>query len=210
MSIAPVSVDLIGEVTPTEYFHEHFAQYEQEFLDAICARGYPQELWPVGERGVQRAVHMAKRTGNLPDTVLTNLDMTHDTYNGQKQNELVVADFKKSFGMLMKAFFVLTQEEEWWPYAHGFLVHNAETAMLYFLYRRATVNQDIIAPPAKRGRPKNEAAHAEKSERSKRYSEWLKACADYREELNRLQLAYENALRDYRDCKAKGSPKWIP
>lgn len=210
MRIQPVSKELIGEVSPNDYFKEHFAEYEQEFLDAICARGYPRELWPSNAQHVPMTIHTAKKTGMLPRTVQTSLPMEHDNYVGAKPHELVAGDFQKTFGMLRNALFVITDGEDWWPYDHSFMAHNANSFMLYCLYQRARTNKDVLAAPKKRGRPRNEEAHAAKTERGERYQQWLADCEVYRVRLNELKSVYMHALKEYTEHKEQGAPKWIP
>jgi len=210
MLIQPISTDIIGDITPTDFFKEHLAEYEQEFLDAACSLGYPRELWPSGAFFVPMTVHMAKKQGRLPITIATNLDITGNTYNGPKQHELVVHDFNHQFKMMPKAIFVVTEQEEWWPHAPAFLAHDADSFMLYCLYMRARNNKEVLLEPRKRGRPRDDVAHAAKAERGQRYQQWLAECEAYRVRSNELKDAYMAALAEYTAWKEQGAPKWIP
>jgi len=210
MHITPVSTDLIGELNPTPYFKEHLQEYENEFLDAACALGYPRELWPSGEQLLTFPIHMAKKTGKLPDTIPTTQPINRTNYTGPKPHELVLHNFNHQFGFASKAVFVITEGEDWWPHARSFLAHDANSWMLYCLYSCALKNKDVLIEPKKRGRPRNEAAHAVKAERSTRYQEWLAECEAYRVRHNELKDAYLKALAEYTAYKEQGAPKWIP
>lgn len=211
MNIKAVSTDLIGQpgaITP--FFHERFEEYEKEFLDAACALGYPVELWPSGSPFIPAQIHMAKREGKLPMTIPTTQDMSRDSYTGSKQHELVTYDFNRQFGIMPKAVFVVTGQEDWWPHAPAFLAHDANSFMLYCLYTRARNNREVLVDQPKRGRPRNDAALAAKAERGERYQQWLADCEVYRTRSNELKEAYMKALEEYTAWKEQGAPKWIP
>jgi hypothetical protein len=211
MNIKAVATELIGiPGAPTPFFQDHFQEYEQEFLDAACALGYPVALWPSGEPFIAAHIHIAKREGRLPVTIPTTQAMKHDTYTGSKQHELVTHDFNRQFSIMPKAVFVVTGREDWWPHAPAFLAHDADSFMLYCLYTRARNNKDVLVEQRKQGRPRNNAAHAAKTERSERYQQWLAECEVYRTRSNELKDAYMNALDEYTAWKEQGAPKWIP
>lgn len=211
MNIKAVSTELIGlpgAVTP--FFNDHFEEYEKEFLDAACALGYPAELWPSGAPFIPAQIHIAKREGKLPITIPTTQAMTRNTYTGPKRHELVMHDFNRQFGVMGNAVFVVTGQEDWWPHAPAFLAHDADSFMLHCLYMRARNNRDVLLVQPKRGRPRNEAAHAAKAERGERYQQWLAECEVYRTRSNELKEAYMKALDEYTAWKEQGAPKWIP
>jgi hypothetical protein len=91
--------------------------------------------------------------------------------------------------------------------------------MRVVLYTVASMNPGILDKPVdkKLGRPRNEAAHAAKADKSQRYQEWLLLCEAYRAELAVAENAYREArvisekLRiEANMLKARGAPKWIP
>lgn len=210
MHFEPVSEDLIGQLTPTDHFKENFHQYEKTFLDAATAHGYPADLWPSGAFFLPGIVHLAMRTGKLPMTIPTSRPMERNTYNGPKQHELVVEHFRRDFAMIPNAIFVITEGEDWWPHDKAFLAHDADSFMQYSLYCRARTRKEVLEEKPKRGRPRNEAAHAAKSEKSNRYQAWLAECEAYRARHNELKEAYLKALAEYTAWKEQGAPKWIP
>lgn len=211
MHIMPVSTDLIGIAgATTQFFKDHFEEYEQEFLDAACAIGYPRELWPSGEPFIPAQIHMAKREGRLPMVIPTTQAMRPSTYTGSKQHELVAHDFNRQFNIMPKAIFVITDQEDWWPHAPAFLAHDADSFMLHCLYMRARNNKEVLVEPKKRGRPRDAVAHAAKAERGERYQQWLAECEVYRVRSNELKDAYMKALTEYTEWKEQGAPKWIP
>lgn len=210
MHIEPVSEDLIGQTKMSEHFKESFPHYEQTVLNAAVALGYPTELWPSGAPFLPSLVHRAMRTGTLPMTIPTSKPMERTTYSGPKQHELVVGDFRRDFGMIPNAMFVITEGEDWWPHETAFLAHDANSFMQYSLYTRARTRKEVLVEPPKRGRPRNEAAHAAKAEKSGRYQEWLAECEAYRIRYNELKDAYLKALAEYSEWKERGAPKWIP
>lgn len=210
MHFEPVSEDLIGQIHPTDHFTTNFEQYEQTVLSAAVAHGYPAALWPSGAPFLRVLVHRAMRTGTLPMTIPTSKSMERNTYSGPKQHELVIADFRRDFGMIPNAIFVITEGEDWWPHDKAFLAHDANSFMQYSLYFRARTHKEVLVEPPKRGRPRNEAAHAAKAEKSSRYQEWLAECEAYRTRHNELKEAYLKALAEYTAWKEQGAPKWIP
>ena len=210
MYFEPVSEDLIGQIHPTDHFITNFEQYEQTVLSAAVAQGYPADLWPSGAPFLRSLVHRAMRTGKLPMTIPTSKPMERTTYTGPKQHKLVMEDFRRNFRMIPNAIFVITEGEDWWPYDKAFLAHDANSFMQYSLYLRARTHREVLMGPPKRGRPRNEAAHAARAEKSSRYRKWLAECEAYRIRLNELKEAYLKALAEYSEWKQRGAPKWIP
>ena len=91
--------------------------------------------------------------------------------------------------------------------------------MKLMLYTAALMNPDIMDKPVEKklGRPRNEAAHAAKAEKSSRYQQWLADCEAYRAEIAVAENAYleakgvaENYRLELNRIKARGAPKWIP
>lgn len=210
MHFEPVSADLIGLSLASDYFKDNFKQYERTFLDAAVTEGYPEELWPSDAPFLRPLVHAAMRSGKLPRTIPTNKPMERTTYTGDKPHELVAADFTRSFGMIPTAIYVVTEREDWWPHAPAFLAHDADSFMLHCLYQRARTHKEVLIQRAKRGRPRNEAAHAARAEKNTRYQDWLAECEAYRMRHNELKEAYMKALAEYSEWKERGAPKWIP
>lgn len=210
MQLEPIPADLIGASLPSEYFKNNFAQYERTFLDAAVAAGYPEGLWPSNAPFLRSMVHRAMLTGKLPTTIPTNQAMKRSTYTGPKPHELVAADFNRSFGMIPNAIYIITNGEDWWQHDVAFLAEDADSFMLHCLYERARTHKEVLIERPKRGRPRNEAAHAAKAEKGTRYQEWLAECEAYRVRYNELKDAYMKALAEYSEWKERGAPKWIP
>jgi hypothetical protein len=211
MHFEPVPQNDIG--TPTamsEHFKTNFPQYEQYFLELAAAHGFTQDLWPSGAMFIQPMVHRSLLSGMLPEAIPTNKPMQRTAYSGPKQHELVAQDFNRAFSMLTNAVFVITKGEDWWPHEKSFLADDTDSYMLYCLYQRARTHKEVLVGRPKRGRPRNEAAHAARAEKSSRYQEWLAECEAYRVRYNELKAAYLNALAEYSQWKEQGAPKWIP
>lgn len=211
MHFEPLPQEEIGTLLgATEHFHQHFQQYEQQFLEHASAHGYPSDLWPYGAFFVKSLVHRALVTGVLPETIPISNAMARTQYSGPKLHELVVSDFNRDYPLFQNAVFVLTKGEDWWPYEKTFIAEDANSFMLYCLYRRACSNKEVLTEQPKRGRPRNEAAHAARAQRSERYQKWLADCEAYRTRQNELKEAYLKALAEYTEWKERGAPKWIP
>lgn len=203
--------ELIGLTSASQHFKDNYAQYESEVRAALATVGYQEDWWPEDPFAARQTVYGIKRHNKLPTTVVTAIDITRNTYEGPKQSKIVEEDFSRRFTAMPKAMYVITEGQDWWPYEHAFLAHDAASFMQYFLYVRACSDQSVLPGNGpKRGRPRNEGAHLLKSERKARYTQWLADCAAYRERLELLKANYETALAELSDCKAQGAPKWNP
>jgi len=198
---------------------EHYAEWEQEVLAKLAELGYPVELWPSDAMGASGFVRYWKSTGLPRNPAPVNMPMDKGTYNGPTMPEAAVRLFNDSFPHVTHAFFCITKGEDWWPHDKAFLCNDATSYMLLMLYTAAVMSPSIMDKPAEKklGRPRNEAAHAAKAEKSARYQEWLAQCAEYRAEVEVAENRYREAravseeLRvELNVLKARGAPKWIP
>ena len=198
---------------------EHYAEWEQEVLAKLAELGYPVELWPSDTMGASGFVKYWKSTGLPRNPAPVNMPMDKGAYDGPTMPEAAVRLFNNSFPHVTHAFFCITKGEDWWPHDKAFLCNDANSYMLLMLYTAAVMNPSILDKPAEKklGRPRNEAAHAAKAEKSARYQQWLAQCAEYRAEVEVAENRYREAravseeLRvELNVLKARGAPKWIP
>lgn len=222
LNITTVPAELVGQLHATPHYLENFEDYQHQVLTALVEKGYPAHLWPIDNTTYTTMfVRRVMWSGECQETVLTEQLMDHASpYTGPKPNELVLMSFNKEFGMHQNALFVFTNGEDWWPYEHAWLAHNADTFMQYILYRKARQNPALITQPKKRGRPRSEpdpVALQAKADRKARYEEWLAACEAHRQKVLEAENRYQEArrvmeeMRAARDqLKAQGAPRWEP
>ena len=202
-----------------DYFKEHYSEWEQEVLNKLAELGYPVELWPSDAPGTSGFVRFWKSTGLPRNPAPVNLPMDKRPFSGPPMPAQAVKLFNNSFPHVTNAFFCITKGEEWWQHDKAFLCNDAESYMKLMLYTAALMNPDIMDKPVEKklGRPRNEAAHAAKAEKSARYQQWLADCETYRAEIAGAENAYleakavaENYRLELNRIKARGAPKWIP
>lgn len=202
-----------------DYFKEHYAEWLDEVLAKLAELGYPVELWPSDNPAASGFVRYWKGTGLPRNPAPVNMPMDKRAYDGPAVPAAAVKMFNDSFSHVTNALFCITKGEDWWPYDKAFLCNDAESYMQFVLYTLALMDPSIMDKPVekRRGRPRNEAAHAAKANKSQRYQEWLLLCEAHRAELAAAESAYREAwtvsekLRvEFNMLKARGAPKWIP
>lgn len=202
-----------------DYFNQHYPQWEQEVIDKLASMGYPAELWPSDDFRAKGFVRFWKATGQPRNAVPINAPMDKTPYDGPRVPDSVAKMFNTSFPHVMNAMFCITKGEDWWPYDKAFICNDANSYMRFILHTVATMDPKIMEKPAEKklGRPRNEAAHAAKAEKSSRYQQWLADCEVYRAEVAEAEEAYSQAravAEDFRAAlnkiKVRGAPKWIP
>lgn len=198
---------------------DHYAEWEQEVLAKLADLGYPVELWPSDAMAANGFVKYWKSTGFPRNPAPVNMPMDKRTYDGPAMPASAVKMFNDSFPHVTNALFCITKGEDWWPHDKAFLCNDAESYMQFVLYTLALMNPSIMDKPAEKkvGRPRNEAAHAAKAEKSIRYQKWLVQCAEYRAEVEVAENKYREARAVSEELrvklnvlKARGAPKWIP
>lgn len=210
---------IMGYNENTDYFQQHRDQWEQEVLAKLHELGYPVELWPSGSPKIDGFIRYWKGMGHPrnPAPIMGTMDKT--PYSGPQMPAGAAKMFFESFPHVTDAMFCITRGEDWWPYDKAFVCNDAQSYALYVLYTAALMNPSILDKPVEKkiGRPRNEAAHAAKAEKTARYQEWLLLCEAHRAELALAENAYREAwaasekLRiEFNALKARGAPKWIP
>lgn len=215
----PVSeLPIMGYKENDDYFNQHLPQWEQEVLAKLVELGYPAELWPSGSGLANGFIRFWKGTGRPRNAAPINAPMDKTPYDGVPP-EAAAKMFHESFPHVTSASFCITNGEDWWPYEKAFVCNNAESYMRFVLYTVAVRNPKILDKPVEKklGRPRNEAAHAAKAEKSSRYQQWLADCEAYRAEIAEAENAYLEARAvaegfriELNKIKGRGAPKWIP
>lgn len=233
-----------------QLFHPDNAQQLKDACADMEARlpmllinaGFPEEHIPL-IKDFDRVVLDCVRWGHFPIVITVDLSVVTDVPDAElfaSQHERVQESFEKEFQYLKQAFYQLTMGEHWWSGEPLFLVNDANSFLMHKKYTLEARFEDVREyKPKKRGRPRNEAAHAAKAEQASRYKEWIESCRAYKQELqdktNELRDA-EIAVKPqveaiHRECaariadvekvvqeqrlalntlKARGAPKWIP
>lgn len=216
LPVSELPVMTIGQ--NDEYFKQHREQWEQEVLTKLAELGYPVELWPSGTSIAEGFIRFWKSTGRPRNPAPMNAPMDKTPYNGTIP-EAAAKMFHESFPHVTTALFCITKGEDWWPYEKAFICNNAESYMRFVLYTAAVMKPSVMDKPVEKklGRPRNEAAHAAKAEKSSRYQQWLADCEAYRAEIAVAENAYleakavaDNLRLELNKVKARGAPKWIP
>lgn len=202
-----------------DYFKEHYTEWREQVFNKLVELGYPAEMWSPDAMWVSGFVRYWKATGYPRNPAQTNAVMDKRAYDGPVMPASAIKMHNESFPHVTNALFCITKGEDWWPYEKAFLCNNAESYMRFVLYTLAIMNPSIMDKPVekKRGRPRDDAAHAAKADKSQRYQEWLLLCEAHRAELALAESAYREAwaasekLRiEFNMLKARGAPKWIP
>jgi len=202
-----------------DYFNQHYPQWEQEVLAKLAELGYPAELWPSDSIKAKGFVRFWKSTGLPRNPAPMNAPMDKSSYEGPTMPDSVIKMFNDSFPHVTDALFCITQGEDWWPYDKSFVVDDAASYMRFVFYTVAKMNPKVLDKPAEKklGRPRNDAAHAAKAEKSARYQQWLADCEAYRAEVAEAENAYLEAKAvaegfriELNKVKGRGAPKWIP
>lgn len=199
---------------------DNYNECEQEVMKKLASIGYPVDFWP-SDSVSKGFVSYWKSTGLPRNPAPVNLAIEKNEYSWKPMPAAVVKLFNNSFKHVTHAFFCITKGEDWWPYDKAFLCNDANSYMLFMLYTAALLDQSVLEMPGKAqnkkkvGRPRNEAVHAAKAEKSYRYKLWLAQCAEYRAELKVAEDRYKQArdeaekLRlELKVIKNKGAPRF--
>lgn len=214
-----VPYETVGTPQPNDYFLSHFDHYEKLVLDKLLELGMDPHVWSLLEQSKRiTMVHFAVTQGRAPNRINLPMDMEQGTPEG-KFHPHVVRQFEQMFPHSAKQFFFFTKAEDWWDGDPLFLVSDADSFMQWCRYDVATREPDTLhfGEPRKRGRPRNEAAHAAKADKSARYRLWLQECEAYRArviskkaELAEARLVVEQRRLELQAIELEGAPKWNP
>ena len=212
---------LITSPVPSEEFKAHYQEHEKALLEVYAAQGIDASVWSLlSDKERLNVVHgsMAVKKARTRFNLEAPMDMTTD-YTGDKPHPKVAARFSEVFPYSHKQFFFITNGEEWWDGEPFFLVHNADTFMQWARYDIACKSPDVLSYGVQRprGRPRNDAKHLEKAEKSTRYQEWLHQCEQHRAalvmkeaEIVEARLVVDQKRLELAALKMQGAPKWIP
>lgn len=216
----PVSeLPILGYNENTDYFNQHYAQWEQEVLAKLQTLGYPLKLWPSGTSSAANFIRQWKGSGQPLYRAPMLGTVSKEPYTGPAVHPSLMTTFNTAFPIVERANFIITRGEDWWPYDKAFPCNDANSLMLSILYESAIRNPKVLEQTTerKRGRPRDDAAHAAKAEKSSRYQQWLADCEVYRAEVAEAEEAYSQARAIAEELrvamnkiKVRGAPKWIP
>ena len=208
----------------------------------LKAAQFPDELVPL-VRNTDMLIDAVLRWGDLPMFIQLNMPVVKDDVDPslfEAQHPSVQKQFLEEFPYIKDATFYFTREEPWWNGECSFLVSDANSFLMSIRYQLSVRGGEVRDYVKRgRGRPRNDAAHAEREERAGRYKEWIESCPQYKQQLHdktvelaaaeesaRLQTAeierecaariaqVQSAVAEQRAAlkllKAQGSPKWIP
>jgi len=219
------------------------ADMEARLPTLLINAGFPEEHFPL-IKNMESLILDCIRFGQFPRMIeVTGISVVKDDPDPElltSQHENIQERFQKQFEYFSRPFYQLTTGESWWEGEPLFLVYDANSFLMHCKYELELRFEDIRGhKPKKRGRPRNDAAHAAKEEQAGRYKEWIESCRAYKKEVldksNELK-ACESAVREQvevieRECaariaevqqkvqeqrialnmlKARGAPKWIP
>lgn len=218
------------------------ADMEARLPALLINAGFPEEHISILS-SIDQLILDCVRWGQFPRRAQVSCNVVKDEPDAEllaSQHERIQEQFEKEFPYFSRPFYQFTQGENWWEGEPLFLVHDANSFLMHCKYEFESRFEDLRGyKPKKRGRPRNDAAHAAKEEQAGRYKEWIESCRAYKKEVleksNELK-ACESAVREQveaieRECaariaevqrqvqeqrialnmlKARGAPKWIP
>jgi hypothetical protein len=204
--------------------------------------GFPEEHIPL-IKDLKAVAMDCVRWGHFPLAIMVNHNVVKDAPDPELfacQHERVQASFEKEFQYFIRPFYQFTMGEQWWSGEPLFLVNDATSYLMHTKYSLEARFEDVRDwRPKKRGRPRNDAAHAAKAEQASRYKEWIESCRAYKQELQDktdelrdAEIAVKPQVEAIeRECaariaevqkviqeqrvalnmlKARGAPKWMP
>ena len=225
-----------------EQLKEACADMEARLPTLLTDAGFPAEHIPL-IKNRERAILDFVRWGRFPGALEVDLDVVKDVPDQDllaSQHERIQETFEKEFQYFIRPFYQFTMAEQWWSGEPVFLVHDANTYLMHCKYTMELRFEDVREhKPKKRGRPRNDAAHAAKAEQASRYKEWIESCRSYKLEIAERSAELhqsEQGVKEQveaieRECaariaevqrqvqeqrialnmlKARGAPKWIP
>jgi hypothetical protein len=218
------------------------ADMEARLPTLLINAGFPEEHIPLIEK-MEQVVFDCIRWGHFPLRVQVSANVVKDEPDAElfaSQHERIQERFEREFEYFSRPFYQFTAGDNWWEGESLFLVCDANSYLMHCKYESELRFEDLRGyKPKKRGRPRNDAAHAAKEEQAGRYKEWIESCRAYKKEVldktNELKTS-ELAVREQvqaieRECaariaevqrlvqeqrvalnvlKARGAPKWIP
>lgn len=204
--------------------------------------GFPGEHIPI-IKNMENLILNCVRWGQFPRRVEVDHSVVKDEPDAEllaSQHERIRDKFEREFQYFGRPFYQFTENENWWEGEPLFLVHDANSYLMHCKYEMELRFEELRGyKPKKRGRPRDDAAHAAKAEQASRYKEWIESCRSYKLEIAEksaeLQQS-EKAVKEQveaieRECaariaevqrtvqeqrialnmlKARGAPKWIP
>ena len=218
------------------------ADMEARLPALLINAGFPEEHIPI-IKDLKAVALDCVRWGHFPLAIQVNYNVVKDAPDPELfacQHERVQASFEKEFQYFIRPFYQFTMGEQWWSGEPLFLVNDATSYLMHTKYSLEARFEDVRDwRPKKRGRPRNDAAHAAKAEQASRYKEWIESCRAYKQELQDktdelrdAEIAVKPQVEAIeRECaarisevqavvqeqrvalnmlKARGAPKWMP
>ena len=225
-----------------EELKQAHADMEARLPALLINAGFPEEHIPI-IKDLKAVALDCVRWGHFPLAIQVNHNVVKDAPDPELfacQHERVQAGFEKEFQYFIRPFYQFTMGEQWWSGEPLFFVNDATSYLMHTKYSLEARFEDIRDwRPKKRGRPRNDAAHAAKAEQASRYKQWIESCRAYKQELQDKSVELRDAeiavksqveaiqqecaariaevegvIVDQRialnTLKARGAPKWIP
>jgi len=221
---------------------EACTEMEARLTTLLTGAGFPEDhLTLIKDKN--RVVLDLVRFGRFPGAIEMDCSVVKDTPDQElltSQHEKIQEKFEKEFQYFARPFYQFTMGEQWWSGEPLFLVCDANSYLMHCKYTMELRFEDVREyKPKKRGRPRNDAAHAAKAEQASRYKEWIESCRAYKLEIAEKSAELhqsEQGVKEQveaieRECaariaeiqrqvqeqrialnmlKARGAPKWIP
>ena len=221
---------------------EAIANMEARLPALLKDAGFPDEHVPI-IKSIENLIRDCVRWGHFPLRLEVEYHVVKDEPDAElfaSQHERIRDSFEKQFQYFSLPFYQFTSRENWWEGEPLFLVHDANSFLMHCKYELELRFEDLRGyKPKKRGRPRNDVAHAVKAEQASRYKEWIESCRSYKlqiaeksAELHQSEQAVKEQVEAIeRECsariaevqrgvqeqrialnvlKARGAPKWIP
>lgn len=239
----------VGEPRPQLFHPDNAEQLKEACADMevrlpalLINAGFPEEHIPL-IKDLKAVAMDCVRWGHFPLAMEVNYNVVKDAPDPELfayQHERVKGSFEKEFQYFIRPFYQFTMGEQWWSGEPLFLVNDANSYLMHSKYSLEVRFEEVRDyKPKKRGRPRDDAAHASKAEQASRYKEWIESCRAYKQELQDKSVELKSAelavkaqveaiqrecdariaevetvVRDQRiafnTLKARGAPKWIP
>lgn len=200
------------------HYAKHRKLWAAEVYDKLMELGFPAELWPESLAKQDALIFSCKLFGSVVSTINLDVPMQPGEYTGPAYKPSIIKEAEKILDSRECGFYFFTMCEDWWPYDKHFLVDNLDSLVMWKLYNLAKLDQSVLAykEKGKRGRPRNESAHAARRERSDRYKQWLADCETYRNKVAQLRNEWsalaeqaEAKRMEWRDLVDAGAPKLV-
>lgn len=221
---------------------EAVADMEARLPALLKNAGFPEDHVAI-LKDIEKFILDCVRWGQLPLRAEVEYSVVKDEPDAEllaSQHERIRDSFEKQFPYFSRPFYQFTSHENWWEGEPLFLVHDANSYLMHCKYEMELRFEELRGyKPKKRGRPRDDAAHAAKAEQASRYKEWIESCRSYKLEIAKKsaelqqseQVVKEQVEAIERECaariaevqrtvqeqrialnmlKARGAPKWIP